>query len=66
MKIDWINMNMRLSGNPISEERAIRIAKGEYVLEATLEEHLLITNLVSVLPLMDSQHGRRTVCADTG
>ncbi len=54
MKIDWINMNMRLSGNPISEERAIRIAKGEYVLEATLEEHLLITNLVSVLPLMDT------------
>ena len=52
MKIDWIAMNMRLAGSPMSEEQAVKIAGGEYVLDATLEEHLLVTNLTSVLPLM--------------
>ncbi len=54
MKIEWITMNMRLSGDPLREETAARIARGEYVLDATLEEHLLVTNLTAVLPLMDA------------
>lgn len=51
-KIDWVTMNMCLEGNPISAENAGKIAKGEYILEATLEDHMTVTHLVEVLPLM--------------
>lgn len=51
-KIDWVTMNMCLDGNPISTENATKIASGEYILEATLEDHMTVTHLVEVLPLM--------------
>ena len=54
MKIEWVTMNMRLSGSSINEESAAKIAGGEYVLDATLEEHLMVTRLMDVLPLMES------------
>lgn len=54
MKIEWVTMNMRLSGSLMNEEKAARIAGGEYVLDATLEEHLMVTRLMDVLPLMES------------
>lgn len=54
LKIEWVTMNMRLSGNPMSEEKAARIARGEYILDATLEAHLMVTHLLEVLPLMDA------------
>lgn len=53
-KIEWVTMNMRLSGSRMNAENAARIAAGEYILDATLEEHLLVTQLVEVLPLMDA------------
>ena len=34
-------------------EQAARIAGGEYVLEASLEEHLLVTNLLEALTEME-------------
>lgn len=46
-------MNMRLAGSVINEETAARIAAGDCVLEATLEEHMMVNNLMSVLPLME-------------
>lgn len=48
---------MRLSGNPVSEETAVRIALGEYVLDATLEEHMMVTRLTDVLSQMDAMVG---------
>ena len=53
MKIEWVTMNMRLSGSPMNEENAAKIAGGEYILDATLEEHLMVTHLMDVLPLME-------------
>lgn len=55
--IDWVTMNMQLDGNPISVENATKIARGEYILEATLEEHMTVTHLVEVLPLMHTLLG---------
>ena len=54
MKIEWVTMNMRLSGSLMNEDKAAKIAGGEYVLDATLEEHLMVTRLMDVLPLMES------------
>lgn len=54
MKIEWVTMNMRLSGSLMNEENAAKIAGGEYILDATLEEHLLVTRLMEVLPLMEA------------
>ena len=54
MKIEWVTMNMRLSGSPMNEENAAKIAGGEYILDATLEEHLMVTRLMDVLPLMEA------------
>ena len=54
MKIEWVTMNMRLSGSPLNEDNAAKIAGGEYILDATLEEHLLVTRLMEVLPLMEA------------
>lgn len=51
-KILWVTMNMRLDGNPMSEENATKIAGGEYILDATLEDHMTVTHLAEVLPLM--------------
>ena len=53
VKLDWVMMNLTLSGSGISRERAQRIIDGGYDLTATLEEHLLVAGLVDVLPLMD-------------
>lgn len=52
LNIDWVVMNMRLSGSNIDEEKAVRMVTGDYVLDATLEEHLLINNLTEMIPLM--------------
>lgn len=52
-------MNLRLFGSPMNEEKAVRIAGGEYVLDATLEEHLLVTSLLDVLSLMESLLGMK-------
>lgn len=48
-RIQWVLMNLRLSGSAMDMEQAARIAGGEYVLEASLEEHLLVTNLLEAL-----------------
>lgn len=53
-KTDWILMNLRLSGSPISEETAAAIAAGEFALDAPLEYHLLIGRLLDVLELMET------------
>lgn len=53
VKLDWVMMNLTLSGSSISRERAQKIIDGGYDLTATLEEHLLVAGLVDVLPLMD-------------
>ena len=45
-RIEWVLMNMRLSGSSMNEETASQIAGGQYVLNATLEEHLLVAGLV--------------------
>lgn len=57
MKIEWVLMNMRLSGSAMNQEKAARIASGEYVLEATLEEHLLVTGLLELLLSMEALLG---------
>ena len=54
MKIEWVTMNLRLSGSPMNEENAAKIAGGEYILDATLEEHLMVTRLMEVLPFMEA------------
>lgn len=65
-KIEWVIMNMRLLGNPMKEETAAKIAAGEYVLDATLEEHLLVTSFLEVLPLMETLAGMQDeLCAGT-
>ncbi len=53
-KIEWVLMNMRLSGSSMNEETAVQIADGQYVLNATLEEHLLVAGLTEILPLFDA------------
>lgn len=58
-KIEWVVMNMRLLGSPVNEEKAVKIAGGEYVLDATLEDHLLVANLLEVLSLMEALLGMR-------
>lgn len=57
MKIEWVLMNMRLSGSPVDEEKAAGIAAGEYVLTATLEEHLMVSRLLEALSLMENMSG---------
>ena len=52
-RIQWVLMNLRLSGRAMDMEQAARIAGGEYVLEASLEEHLLVTNLLEALTEME-------------
>lgn len=54
MKIDWTVMNLRLSGSSMNEENAAKIAGGEYVLNASLEEHLMVTRLLETLTLMET------------
>lgn len=53
VKLDWVMMNLRLSGSSVSRARAEKIMDGGYDLTATLEEHLLVAGLVDVLPLME-------------
>ena len=53
-RIDWIIMNLRLSGSPMSEEAAADIAAGGFALDAPLEDHLLIGRLLDVLQLMEA------------
>lgn len=53
VKLDWVMMNLRLSGSSVSRQRAEKIMDGGYDLTATLEEHLLVAGLVDVLPLME-------------
>lgn len=53
VKLDWVMMNLRLSGSSVSRARAEKIMDGGYDLTATLEEHLLVADLVDVLPLME-------------
>lgn len=66
MKIQWVLMNMRLSGSLMKEETAVRIAGGEYVLDATLEEHLLVTRLIEIFPLMEALLDmREELCPET-
>lgn len=52
-RIQWVLMNLRLSGSAMDMEQAVRIASGAYVLEASLEEHLLVTNLLEALIEID-------------
>lgn len=59
LKIDWVLMNMRLDGSTLDPERAEKIASGEYVLDATLEEHVMVNRLISVLPLMEALFGMK-------
>lgn len=56
-KIDWVLMNLRLCGSPVDKERAVKIARGEYVLDATLEEHLLVVGLLALLGRMETLLG---------
>ncbi|MGN0658895.1 MAG: Fic family protein [Emergencia sp.] len=58
-QMEWVMMNLRLSGSGISGESAQRIAEGGYDLTATLEEHQLVAGLIDVLPLMDLLLGLR-------
>ncbi|MGC2873180.1 Fic family protein [Ihubacter sp. rT4E-8] len=51
--IDWIMMNLTLSGSNISRERVQCIVEGGYDLTATLEEHLLVAGLVDVFALIE-------------
>lgn len=53
-KIEWVTMNMRLSGSAMDREKAVKIAGGEYVLDATLEEHLMVCGLLDVLSRMEA------------
>ena len=53
VKLDWVMMNLSLSGSSVSRQRAEKIIDGGYDLTATLEEHLLVAGLVDVLPLME-------------
>lgn len=58
-KIDWVVMNMRLEGNPVSLDTASKIAIGEYVIDATIEQHMMINNLTSALALMETLLGMK-------
>ena len=67
-KIDWILMNLRLSGSPISEETAADIAAGGFAMDAPLEYHLLIGRLLDVLHLMEvsAKENRELSCGLLG
>lgn len=59
-------MNLRLSGSAMDMEQAARIAGGEYVLTASLEEHLMVTRLLDLLVEMERLLGlREELCAGT-
>lgn len=52
LNIEWAVSNLRLSGSRITEEKAAKICRGEYVLDATIEDHMLVNDLIDLLPLM--------------
>lgn len=65
-RIEWVLMNMRLSGSAMNEDTAAQIAGGQYVLSATLEEHLLVAGLTEILSLFETLLGMgEELCADT-
>lgn len=65
-RIQWVLMNLRLSGSAMNTEQAAKIAAGEYVLEASLEEHLLVTKLLDALTLMEQLLGlQEELCTKT-
>ena len=65
-RIEWVLMNMRLSGSSMNEETTSQIAGGQYVLNATLEEHLLVAGLTEILPLFEALLGMgEELCVDT-
>ena len=45
---EWIYMNMRLSGRGLSNKQIDRILDGKCILEATVEDHLLINQMTDV------------------
>jgi len=53
----WVLMNMHLNGDPVDAETASKITAGDYVLNATIEEHMAITSMLDVLPLMRTMIG---------
>lgn len=46
---EWVYMNLRFSGSSLSRENIDTILNGGWILEATVEEHLMIERLVQLL-----------------
>lgn len=65
-KTEWVLMNMRLSGSAMNRDNAVRIARGEYVLTATLAEHLQVNGLLALFSQMETLLGMgEELSADT-
>ena len=44
-KLDWIYMNLRLDGSPLSRDDAEKILGGEPVMSGRIMDHVLVENL---------------------
>lgn len=42
--VDWIHSSMYYDGSALTRQGVLRILKGEYIIEATVEDHLLVGN----------------------
>lgn len=50
-QVDWVYSSMHLDGSSITRQGVQRILKGEFLVEATVEDHLLVENHKSAMKL---------------
>ncbi len=51
--LDWIYSSIRLDGKSISKENVLRIIKGEFVTECSIDEHLEVRNYCDTIKLAE-------------
>lgn len=52
--VDWIHSSLRLDGSGISRESVSKILKGELVIDATLDEHIMVEHIKNAIRLANN------------
>lgn len=59
-KKEWVYRNMKLEGSALTQEQADSLIKGQYVLGASVWEHIMTERLTKVLSKMHDMNSRGT------
>ena len=55
--LDWISSSMRLDGMTISKENILKIIRGDFVTDCSIDEHLQVRNYCDVIKLSEDMTG---------